>query len=177
MVNFNWKRPLQNQVSEYKWGYIKLVPESNLVNTLIENRERYYEFFSSLDSNMLSYVYAPGKWTIREILLHIIDTERIFTYRILCFLRGELQSLPGYDDVVYNQNSFANTRTIKSLMDEYVSVRNATISLLNNIDESCINNVGTANGSKSTVLELAYMIAGHEIHHLNVIKERYLKQV
>lgn len=169
-----WNKPKKECVSEYKWGYIGVVPELDLISVLENNKIKITELVEHLSSSKLEYRYDIGKWTIKEILLHIIDSERIFAYRVLCFLRGELKELPGYDENVYSENSFAINRSAESLIEEYKSVRAATITLLKSVDQSCVNNRGTANGTVSSVTELAYMIAGHEIHHLNVINTRYL---
>lgn len=170
----NWTKPNQNSVSEYKWTYIGIVPDDDLLVVLEKNKNTIVDLMHQLSDERLKYVYAEGKWTIKELLLHIIDSERVFAYRILCFLRGEQKELPGYDENVYNENSFANDRSKESLIEEYISVRNSTVSLLKFMNETCIQNKGTANGSISSVNELAYMIAGHELHHLGVIKSKYL---
>ncbi len=108
------------------------------------------------------------------MFVHISDTERIFAYRALCFARGEKIDLPGFEEKDYAANSMAQTREAKEILREFVAVRNATLSLLAGFNETVFTKTGTVNGVSTSVRAAAYIIAGHELHHLNVIKERYL---
>lgn len=132
----------------------------------------------SLPEERLYYRYAPGKWTIKETLVHIIDDERIFAYRALAFARNETQHLPGFDQDEYARWSGANERALDSIFDEYDAVRGATIALFNGLPEAAFSRKGTGSSEKLqwTVGALAYHIAGHELHHLNLIKTRYLDE-
>ena len=118
-------------------------------------------------------VYAPGKWTAKDILQHCIDTERIMTYRALCISRGETISLPGFEENLYAQNTVAATRTVEDLLDEYYTVRLATRMLFQHMSEAMMLRTGSANNAPITPLAIAYMILGHAVHHKNVLVERY----
>ena len=128
----------------------------------------------SLPSEKLSYRYEKGKWTIKEILVHIIDDERIYAYRAMCFARNEKTELPGFEQDDYVRYSGANERAITNILDEYEAVRYSTIALLNGLPDEAFLRSGIANNNRSTVRALANHIAGHELHHVNIIKERYL---
>lgn len=118
-------------------------------------------------------VYAPGKWTVKDILQHCIDTERIMTYRALCISRNETLTLPGFDENLYAQNTTAAARTVEDLMEEYKTVRQATRMLFQHMSEAMILRTGSANDILITPLALAYMVLGHAVHHKNVLVERY----
>ncbi len=122
------------------------------------------------------YRYAKNKWTIKEILLHIIDDERIFSYRAMAFARNEKQSLPGFDQDDYAKYSGANERDLDSIFDEYKAMRRSTIELFKGLPEESLmrKGIGSTTFHSATVRALAYHIAGHELRHFNIIKERYL---
>jgi len=128
----------------------------------------------SLRGEKLNYRYAQNKWTIKEILVHIIDDERIYAYRALCFARNDKTELPGFEQDDYALHSRANERSLENILEEYEAVRNATIALFNGLPEDSLLRMGTANNNKATVRAMAYHIAGHELHHMNIIKEKYL---
>jgi len=132
------------------------------------------ELILSLNEEKLNYRYAANKWTIKEILVHIIDDERIYAYRALRFARNDQTELPGFEQDDYTLHSQANTRSLQSILGEYEAVRYATIALFNGLPEDAFLRRGTANNNKATVRALAYHIAGHELHHMNIIREKYL---
>lgn len=155
--------------------YIGLLPDDGLVLThLQENLNTTKEFIRSLPEEKLLHRYAEGKWTIKEVLVHIIDDERIYAYRALSFARNDATELPGFEQDDYARNSRANERSIDDILDEFVAVRDSTIALFNGLDEEALGRGGVANGNFVTVRALTYHIAGHEMHHVNLIKERYL---
>ena len=133
-------------------------------------------FIYSLPEEKLVHRYAPGKWSIKEILVHIIDDERIFAYRALRFARNEKQNLIGFDQDAYAFYSKADERELDNIFDEYEAVRNATIALFNGLPEESFDRMGhgTGTANDATVRALAYHIAGHELHHISFIKENYL---
>ncbi|RKE95290.1 DinB family protein [Ichthyenterobacterium magnum] len=131
-------------------------------------------FFESIPEDKFDYRYANDKWTIKEVLQHIIDTERVFTYRALCIARKDKTALPGYDQDEYADNSHANDRSVVSLMNEYKAVRLATLILFDSFSDEILLTVGNANSSKLSVRAIGFITIGHEIHHCKVIKERYL---
>jgi len=154
---------------------INLVPDDGLLlKHLEDNFKGVKEFILSLPRERLLYRYADNKWTIKEILVHIIDAERVYAYRALCFARNEKTKLPGFEQDDYVAFSNANERSIENIFSEYEAVRSATIILFESFDDAVLLREGIANDNKATVRALAYDIAGHELHHINIIKERYL---
>ncbi len=168
-------KPSPNEYAPYYDRYISLVQEDGMVlQHLYTNRKMIDAFLTALPADRWEYRYAEGKWTIKEALLHVIDTERIFAYRALTIARGDTTSLPGYEQDDYVPTSAANTRSSSSLLEEYAAVRQATLTLLGNLPEEAWGRIGTANEKPVSVRAIAYMLAGHELHHLTIIKERYL---
>ncbi len=136
------------------------------------------EYRYPLDANELEALgeltYAPGKWTVREMLQHIIDTERILTYRALCIARGEQAPLPNYDEAAYGQFIDTTNRSIEELLEEFDLLRQTTLLLYKQFDEAALKRTGIAADKRVSVLAIAYILAGHPIHHLNILQERYL---
>lgn len=155
--------------------YIDLLPDDGIVLEHLERNFRITKnFIISLPEDKMLYRYAPGKWTIKEILVHIIDDERIYTYRALRFARNDKTELPGFEQDDFAFSSKANERELRNIFDEYEAVRKATITLFNGLNDEALTREGTADGKKATVRALAYHMAGHELHHINIIKEKYL---
>ena len=157
--------------------YMKLLPADGfLLKHLKDNFLMVRTFIYSLPEEKLVHRYAPGKWSIKEILVHIIDDERIFAYRALRFARNEKQNLIGFDQDAYAFYSKADERELDNIFDEYEAVRNATIALFNGLPEESFDRMGhgTGTANDATVRALAYHIAGHELHHISFIKENYL---
>jgi len=134
----------------------------------------YIDLVESLPVEKLLYRYAENKWTIKEVLVHIIDDERIYAYRAMCFARGEQTPLPGFEQDDYALNSGANERDIDNILEEYEAVRRSTIALFNGLSDSAFTKTGIANNNKVSVRALVYHLAGHELYHINLIKSRYL---
>ncbi len=156
--------------------YITPLPDDGLLlRHLKENFEAAKKLVLSLPPEKLIYRYDPGKWTIKEILVHIVDDERIYAYRLLCIARNDRTPLPGFEQDDYVRFSGANERDIANILEEYESVRNSTIALLDGLPEDAFTREGVANGNRFTVRALAYHLAGHEMHHLRIIEDRYLK--
>ena len=155
--------------------YIGLLPDDGLVlKHLQENLEATRAFLLSLPEERLTYRYAEGKWTIKEILAHIADDERIYAYRALRFARNDKTELPGFEQDDYALHSGANERSIEDLLYELTTVRQATISLFEGLDGAALLRAGVADGRIMSVRAAAYHIAGHEMRHVNIIRERYL---
>ena len=170
-------RPQPGEYPEYAEIYMSLVPyDGRILEHLKENFRAVKEFIYSLSPERLLYRYAPEKWSIKEILVHIVDDERIYAYRALRFARNEQQNLIGFDQDEYAKCSQANERELDNIFEEYEAVRNSTIALFNGLPEDSLTRMGhgTATANDATVRALAYHIAGHELRHMNVIKERYL---
>ena len=168
-------KPEADEYAPYTISYIGLLPDDGLVlKHLADNLTTTSDFIRSLPEEKLSYRYAAGKWTIKEILAHIIDDERIYAYRALRFARNDKTELPGFDQDNYALHSGANERMIESLLHEFAAVRNATIALFESFDEQVLTRKGIASGNVMSVRAAAYHIAGHELRHVNIIRERYL---
>jgi len=169
------EKPKDGEFPPYADMYIRLLPDDGLLlKHLEDNFIATKELILSLNEEKLNYRYAANKWTIKEILVHIIDVERIYTYRALRFARNDQTELPGFEQDDYTLHSQANTRSLESILGEYEAVRYATIALFNGLPEDAFLRRGTANNNKATVRALAYHIAGHELHHMNIIREKYL---
>ncbi|MCO6479390.1 MAG: DinB family protein [Phaeodactylibacter sp.] len=168
-------KPKPGEYPAYAEMYLKWIPDDgNLLGHLQSNFETVKSFILSLPESRLLHRYAEGKWTIKEVLLHIIDDERIYAYRALRFARNDKTPLPGFEQDDYTPFSGANDRDISSIMDEYESVRKATITLFAGLPEESLQRGGVADGKPVTVRALGYHLAGHEMHHLNIIREKYL---
>ena len=168
-------KPKDGEFPQYAIMYIGLVPDDGLLlKHLQDNFIAIRELILSLPEEKLHYRYAKDKWTIKEILVHIIDDERIYAYRALRFARNDKTELPGFEQDEYALNSGANDRSVQNILEEYQAVRHATIALFNGLPEDSFLRMGTANKNKVTVRALAYHIAGHELHHINIIKKKYL---
>jgi uncharacterized damage-inducible protein DinB len=168
-------KPAPDEYPAYAEMYIKLLPGDGLIlDHLAKNFESAKSLVLSLPAEKLLYRYAENKWTIKEILVHLIDDERIYAYRAVCFARGEKAHLPGFNQDEYTLNSGANERDINSILEEYEAVRRSTIALFNGLPETAFSKTGIADGKKDSVRALLYHLAGHELHHLNLVKERYL---
>lgn len=167
-------KPKQGTYPEYFETYIKLVPEGNIFEELSASYIETMELVTSIDPETLHFRYAPGKWNILEMMQHILDSERIFTYRALCIARGEQNSLPGFDENVYAQNSQASQRNINDMVREFSLLRACSIELFKSLTPEQLELVGTANGKKVSPQALAFVLLGHEIHHRKVIEEKYL---
>lgn len=163
-----------DEYNPYYQPYIDKVGDEDILNTMKTNCKTVPSFLKSINSDRLDFRYAEGKWTIKEILLHLIDTERVFAYRALRIARHDKTELPGFDQDNYVASSDANTRTLESLLSEYDSVRAATLTLFESFDDKALQQIGVASESEISVRAMAFIIVGHENHHLQIIKECYL---
>jgi len=168
-------KPDPSTYGEFYKDYINLVPEENVFDALNSSAAVSAKFWNSIPEEKGNHRYAEGKWSIKELLQHIIDTERIFSYRALAFARGEQIPLPGYDENAYTDNCLANFRTLNNLVEELTLVRKSTIVLFKSFDESVLDDIGKASGSNLSIRAAGFIIVGHEIHHINVVRERYMK--
>ena len=167
-------KPLPASYANYFKRYVDQVPEDDLISALKNQTAGILDFLGSITEEKSTYAYAEGKWTIKELLQHVIDTERIFNYRALCFARGEKANLPGFEENDYAANSHANNRQWKSLVEEFLAVRKATELMFESFSEAVINNAGLSNNNPNTVNSLGFIIAGHYYHHKKILAERYL---
>ena len=167
-------KPAAGEFPAYAAMYIDLLPDDGRVLAHLEEQASLVgAFFRALPADRLGYRYAPGKWTPKEVLLHIVDDERIYAYRALRFARGDETELPGFDQDPYVTASGADARPLESLLAEHAAVRASTLSLFAGLPEAAWTRSGIANGARVTVRALVWHMAGHELHHLGVLRERY----
>lgn len=167
-------RPDKTEYAEYYHKYIQAVPNGDISDILENQLNTTVELFSNITEEKSLYRYAPGKWCIREVLGHIIDAERVFAYRALRFSRGDQKPLQGFDENEYINNSSYERRNLPMLIEEFFNIRKSTISLFKSMHNEMWLKRGNASGYDVSVRGLAYIIAGHTEHHLEIIKERYL---
>lgn len=163
-----------NEYIAYQKMYLDLVPDVFLITALDDALLDFVAFFKNIDSEKLTYSYQEGKWTIKELIVHVIDTERVFQYRALGFARGDKTDFPGFSEQDYALNSNANKRALAALLDEFIAVRKSTITLFQSFDEKTLLLIGNANKSTMSIRAIAYLIVGHQMHHVAVVKKRYL---
>ncbi|TVZ51577.1 DinB family protein [Dokdonia sp. Hel_I_53] len=169
------KELLPSEYNPYYKNYIEQVPEeSELITSLDEGMKATVSFLENLPEDTLNYRYAQGKWTPKEVILHLIDTERVFAYRAMRFSRKDGTSLPGFEQDDYVLHSNASERSLISLIDEYKATRNGTITLFKNLKTDMLTYTGTASGSAMSTRAAGFIICGHERHHCTIIDERYI---
>lgn len=164
----------ENEYAPFYENYIKSLGNINLIEVLNLSLEEFLNTLKNLPLEKLVFRYAEGKWTIKEIIQHSIDTERIMSYRALRFSRNDTTDLHGFDEDWYVANSNGNDRNFDDLLEEFINIRKSSISLFKSFTNEMLASFGTANGSDMTVRALGFIIAGHQMHHLKVIKEKYL---
>lgn len=146
----------------------------SILTILKESQQDFDSVFNDIPKDKHNYSYAEGKWTIKQVLQHIIDTERIFSYRALCIARNDKTLLPGFDQDEYVLYGNANQIELNFLLEEMYTLRNSTIQLFKSFSSDSLLNIGNTSGNKISVRAIGYLLAGHQNHHLRVIKERYL---
>ena len=154
--------------------YIKELGDVDLIEMLKKQRQNFPQFIASIPDDKWHSSYGPGKWTIAEVLLHILDAERVFQYRALRFARNDTTDLPGFDQDAYVPHSGASRRTKDNVIVEYKAVRASTIALYSEFSDEILKRKGRANNSPMSVAALGFIICGHQRHHRNVIRSRYL---
>ncbi|NLP57438.1 DinB family protein [Lutibacter sp. B1] len=164
----------ENEYAPYYKQYIGTLKNVDLLDALETSLNEILKTTTNLSDEKLTYRYAEDKWTIKQLIQHLIDTERILSYRALRFSRNDATEIHGFDENWYVNNSNGNDRDFKDLLEELTFVRKSSISLFKSFTDEMLALSGTANGSDVTVRALGFIIAGHQTHHLNIIKERYL---
>ncbi len=168
-------KPAVGDYAPYFQNYINQVPDDgNLLKHLKEIQKETEQLILSLPEEKLTYRYAEGKWTIKDILVHLMDAERIFAYRALRFARADETALAGFDENVYVPVANANARKIKDILKEGTALRTANIAFIKTLDRKSLKRKGLSNNNKISVAALVNLIYGHQRHHLNIIRERYL---
>ena len=159
---------------DYFNHYIKQVDSLEPIAALEETQQEFLTLFERVDDEKGLYRYEEGKWSIKEVISHVIDAERVFAYRAMSFARNDQNNLAGFDDHLYAKNSGANNRSMEELLAEFDIVRKASIALFKSFDDDMWTRIGTANNITIDVKSIAYLIAGHCRHHGNILQERYL---
>jgi Uncharacterized protein conserved in bacteria len=167
-------RPQSTEAADYYFKYIDLITGDEIVPAMENQMDEMLQFLSGISEEQSLYSYAPGKWTIREVLNHVNDGERIFTGRALWFARGFTDALPGFEQDIAVQTAHANNTSWADLVEEFKYVRLSTISFFKSVPEEAWDRTGVASDNPVTVRALAYIIAGHVTHHMGVLREKYL---
>jgi uncharacterized damage-inducible protein DinB len=166
-------KPQPDEFVPYYNTYISKVPDGDVIGFLERSKDSTYQLFNNLTDEQANYAYSEGKWTLKEALGHIIDTERVFAFRAFCYSR-EFVEFPGFDQDIYVANSTFNSRSIQDLAAEFKAVRESNLFFIKALTDDQLNRKGIASGNPATVRAMIYMIAGHELHHVDIVKERYL---
>lgn len=167
-------RPGPGEYAPSHAAYVAAVPDGDVLAMLKKQLGETARLLSRLGEKRSRHRYAPGKWSIREVIGHLIDAERVFTYRALTFARADRTALPGFDENMWASASNADSRTLKSLLEELKAIRAATLALFHGFTEEQLARTGIASGHQVSVRGLLYVTTGHERHHLRILRERYL---
>ena len=168
--------PDLGRVPSFYHKYISLVKQDDLTNAFTQNQQDLLDLLASIPGENWDYSYAEGKWSIKELVQHLIDAERIFCYRALCFARKDNVSLPGFDENIYAMNSKANQRSKGNLIQEMQVVQQSTAAMFNSFDEEQLKASGIANNNSIYVSAIGFIITGHALHHKKILEERYLQK-
>jgi len=168
------KRPQKGEYADYYEKYIALVPSGDFLEILHEQKQAMTRLLSPLSEEQGDFRYAPGKWSIKEVLGHINDTERIFAYRLLRIARGDQTPLASFEQDEYVQTGKFSAGKLADLLHEFCAIREATIALIRSLDDAAWLRRGVANQKEITATALAFIIAGHDRHHRMILEERYL---
>lgn len=163
-----------SRVFEYYHKYINLVIEDDLQTAFKKHQTELISFLKEIPKKKWSHRYAKDKWSIKEVVQHIIDAERVFTYRALCFARKDQTQLPSFDENIFAANSKADERSKKDLIKELKTVQESSALLFNSFDEEQLEQPGVASGKPTYVKGIAYILLGHALHHKKILEERYL---
>jgi DinB family protein len=166
-------RPAPDEYAPFFAGYVSLVPEPDALAVLRAQPGEIERLARAVPTERETYRYAPGKWSVREILGHIGDAERVFGYRAFCISRGDHTPLPGFDENTYVAESAYDARSAAALAADFALLRAANLAVLDRLDEARFGRIGNANGKPVSVRALAFIMAGHVRHHLGVLKARY----
>jgi len=167
-------RPEASEYAPYYEKYVSLVPAGDVVETLERQLEGTLALLRGLGEERAGSRYEPGKWSVRELVGHLIDAERVFAYRALRFARGDRTPIPGFEQDDYVRGGNFDARTLADLIDEFGAVRRATVALLRPLDPEAWRRTGTASDNPFSVRALAHIIAGHELHHVEILRTKYL---
>lgn len=164
-----------DEFDPYYWRYIdKLSEEVHLRESFKLGKDKVEAFFNRIPLEKHTYAYAEGKWTCKEVLQHLVDTERIFQYRCFRIARNDATELAGFDQNIYMDPAQANSKSMVSLIGEFTAVRDASIALLDSLSDDDLRNIGTANNGTMSARAAAFTIPGHDIWHMEILTEKYL---
>jgi len=166
----------ENEYAPYYKNYIQQIEKNgkSIVENLVISQDDFQQSLQNISIEKQLFAYDTGKWTVKQVVQHIIDTERVFCYRALCFARNDKTALPGFDQDLFVANDNANARNWSDLLEEMRVVRQGTILLFNSFTQNALLRIGTGSGKNMSVRAIGFMCSGHQLHHLNVLKERYL---
>lgn len=176
MKNWDDEYPETSEYAHYYSTYVDNVPKENIITLLNSQMHEFYTLANAIRGDKALIPYAKGKWTLKQMIGHMIETERVFAYRALSFSRGDKTELPGMDQDEWMKDSNYNSRSVANLCNEYLAVRTSTIHLFQNMTKEMIAQKGLASDLEFSVRALAFIIAGHEIHHLDIIRNNYLAE-
>ena len=168
-------RPDLKRVPKFFERYVSKVEEDDLIQALTNQTKNMFQFLGSVPESKYDFAYAEGKWTLKELLQHMVDAERVFTYRALTFARKDKNELPGFEENEWADASNAASRNWNDLIEEFKAVRKATEYLFASFNDDQLDSQGTVNKNSIYVLALGFITVGHSNHHIGVIKERYLQ--
>lgn len=163
-----------NEYADFYKSYIQVLENVELQEELEISLHKFIKFVQNIPMDKFDYRYADGKWTIKEIIQHLIDSERVFSYRALRISRNDITPLPGFDEISFVENTNANDRSLQSLLTEMAVVRQATLSLFASFSEAQLARMGTASNHAISVRAIGFIIIGHQEHHQKIFTERYL---
>ena len=166
-------RPATGDYAELFQSYINLVPDGDALEQLPLQATRMQALLTTAGEAKGEFAYADAKWTTKQVLLHLSDSERVFCYRAMCVARGDTTDLPSLDEKSYAMNDGSANRTLRDIVEEYATVRAATVTLFRGFNDDAWQRRGTANGQPLTVSAAPWIILGHDLHHWNVLQERY----
>ncbi|HVO56877.1 MAG TPA: DinB family protein [Dongiaceae bacterium] len=170
-------RPQPSEYAPYYEKYISLVTATDIVSALEAQRLLTSQLLGARSEREGNFRYAPGKWTVKEVVGHMNDAERVFSYRALRIARGDKTPLPGFEQDDYVKTAGSNERSLADLAEEFVMIRNASIALFRAFSADAWIQTGTASGNPITARALAYIVAGHELHHRRILEEKYLPAI
>ena len=166
-------RPQPDTYAPFYETYVLLVPETDLLEAFQHAMDEIHEVLDTIPADKADYAYAEGKWTVKQLLQHIIDTERVFSYRAVCVARGEKQPLPGFDENAYAAAADVQGRSLKDMKEELLALRHSVYLMYKGFTPDMLNQMGTASGKPIGTLALGYITIGHIRHHFQILKERY----
>ena len=170
-------RPTEKEYAPYYQKYISLIPNGDILQLMEKQNEQFCEFLAQFDEERANYRYAKGKWSIKEVIGHLIDVELVFMYRAWRFSRNDKASLHGFEQDEFIANSDFSKMTLSELVEQFYHMRKAAIPMFSSFSDEMWRRKGTANDSTFTVRAIAYIMVGHVIHHMRIIHQKYMKSV